>query len=109
MATHETMAVLFDPKPEQFSLRGDDEAWPALKKRLANVAFPDNPNEANVVLRSGFDKVVGVELYARDCPDTVERPNWDHSGMSGGFVDLQFWRKTLMPLLEERIASHISR
>jgi len=29
--------------------------------------------------------------------------------MSGGFVDLQFWRKTLMPLLEERIASHISR
>ena len=109
MATNETMAVLFDPEPEQWGLRGDPYAWRALRKHLAKVAFPDNPNEAKVVLRAGFDEVVGVALYARDCPDKVERPNWDHGDMSGGFVDLQGWRTKLMPLLEERVAERYSR
>jgi len=67
------------------------------------------PNEAKVLLRAGFDEVVGCKLYAPDSPAKVERPEWNHGGMSGGVVDLTIWRTKLMPLLEEHMARHLSR
>src|SRR5664280_3329911 len=109
MANNETIAVLFDPEPELWGLRGDPYAWRALKKHLAKVEFPASPNEAKVLLRAGFDEVVGVKLYAPDSPAKVERPEWNHGGMSGGVVDLTIWRTKLMPLLEEHMARHLSR
>ncbi|MFE9500766.1 hypothetical protein [Streptomyces collinus] len=96
-----TMADLFDPKPEQWGLRGDPYVWQALRDHLSGTEIPASADEVISLLRTAFIEVVGVDLVTEREPQ-VYREQYAHGGMSSGFVALHVWRDRLMPMLVER-------
>ncbi|MFF3319946.1 hypothetical protein ACFYV5_31225 [Streptomyces sp. NPDC003035] len=96
-----TMAVLFDPEPERWGLRGDTHVWRTLRERLSHTEVPPSVDDVTALLRAAFDQAVGVDL-ARDESEAVYRKEYAHGGMSSGMVHLKTWRERLMPLLTQR-------
>jgi hypothetical protein len=93
---------LFFPEPDSWGLRGDPYAWRALLSRLEGHPPPADIAELTRVLHREFADVVGVDLWGRELPEHVFKPEFAHGGMSSGHVDLQGWRAHLMPLLARR-------
>ena len=91
----------FDVVHRQWGLRGDPHAWRALRDLVATTPTP--PDEAGV--RQAY--VDGLrEVAAVDVDHTGEqhiyRRHLDHGGMSGGGVNVEWWRTKGIPLLVER-------
>ncbi|WP_189600676.1 hypothetical protein [Streptomyces lateritius] len=96
-----TMAVLFDPEPARWGLRGDPHVWRALRDHLSGTAVPPSANGVTALLRAAFSEVVGLDLAEAEA-SAVYREQYAHGGMSSGMVHLETWRENLMPLLAER-------
>ncbi|HET7014866.1 MAG TPA: hypothetical protein VFI65_13205 [Streptosporangiaceae bacterium] len=97
------VAVLFEPEPHPWGLRGDPPLWYAMKEHLAEVDLPDSPEEVDRLLRSTFAELAEVDLD--DPAPSVYREKFNEGGMSRGMVCLDWWRDKLMPLLLERAAA----
>ncbi|MFI6662925.1 hypothetical protein ACIBL8_46410 [Streptomyces sp. NPDC050523] len=95
------VADLFDPEPEQWGLRGDPYVWQALRDHLSGTEIPASVDEVISLLRVAFSEVVGADLVT-ERESQVYREQYAHGGMSSGYVSLDAWRKSLMPLLVER-------
>lgn len=100
-AAPRTLADAFDHDPHQWGLRGDVHVWSAMRERLAGVPVPEGAHAVRSAYVEAFNAVVGVDLYSSP-EETVRRPELDHGGMSGGMVDLRWWRATGIPLLLDR-------
>ncbi len=95
------MAVLFDPEPGTWGMRGDPYVWWAVRDRLSSTAVPPSVDEVTALLRASFGEVVGLDLDEAES-SAVYREQYAHGGMSSGMVHLDTWRERLMPLLVER-------
>ncbi len=94
----------FDIVHRQWGARGDPHAWRALRDLVGTTATPSNPAATRQAFVDGLRQVAGFDL------DTaVEhyqyRRDLDHGGMSGGNVDIEWWRDKGVPLLVDRAIS----
>jgi hypothetical protein len=99
--TGASMGAIFDPTPEQWGLRGDPEMWAAMREMLEETELPKTIGDARALLWRSFRLVAGVDVT--EPLDRVYAESIDRGGMSGGWLDLNLWQSTLMPLLEERL------
>lgn len=100
-----TLADGFDVLHRQWGLRGDPHTWEAMRDRLAGVPTPDDADAVRSAYAAAFAEVTGIDLDT-ETQDAVHRPHLDHGGMSGGQVDLRWWRDKGLPLLVERARRH---
>jgi hypothetical protein len=102
-----TIAVLFDPEPDTWGLRGDPHLWRALRRRLADEPMPSSPDEVTRLLHTAFAELTGSDL-ASDPAELVYREEYAHGGMSSGMISLDTWRQQLMPALLRRASTLLS-
>lgn len=98
-----TLADGFDLVHRQWGLRGDPHVWAELRDRLRDVPTPGDlpPDDVRSAVLDTFAEITGVDLdAAREA--RVYRAELDHGGMSGGVVDLGWWRDKGLPLIVER-------
>lgn len=100
-ATILKMALLFDPEPDRWGLRGDPHVWRALRAHLSGTDLPPTVDEAVSLLRAAFSELVGLDVVS-DPASSVYREQHSHGGMSSGMISLDTWRERLIPLLSER-------
>ena len=91
----------FDVVNRQWGLRGDPHVWRALRDRLTDTPTPEGADVVRAAYVAAFDDIVAVDLDGEPEP-RVYREDLDHGGMSGGSVDLEWWRTKGLPLLVER-------
>lgn len=91
----------FDVIHRQWGLRGDPHAWRALRDLLGAVPTPAAPETVRAAYVEGLAQVVGVNIDS-SADHQVVRRDLDHGGMSGGVVDLDWWRVKGVPLLVDR-------
>ncbi|MGW1673174.1 hypothetical protein [Streptomyces sp. NPDC002324] len=96
-----TMAVLFDPEPDTWGLRGDPHLWRAMRDHLSHTSVPPSPDGVTALLRATFDELTRLDLAAAE-DSAVYREQYAHGGMSSGMIHLDTWRQRLLPLLAER-------
>ena len=95
-----SLADAFDVHVDQYGGRGDLHLWHAMRERLAGVPVPEGEDAVRAAYVTAFNEIVGVDLDTE--PERrVFRKELDHGGMSGGVVDLEWWRSTGLPLLVE--------
>ena len=94
----------FDIVHRQWGLRGDPHAWQALGDLVAATPTPPTPDAARRMLVDGLGQVAHVDLDGTD-EAHVYREDLDHGGMSGGGVNLDWWRTKGIPLLVDRAIS----
>lgn len=99
-ATPEQQIECMFQEPEQWGLRGDPYLWRELKQHLLAAGLPDHADEFGRYLESKFEELVGVPLS--ECRESVFVDRYAHGGMSSGHVDPDWWRRTGIPLLQER-------
>jgi hypothetical protein len=95
------VAVLFDPEPATWGLRGDPYLWRALREHLADAPLPRSADELTGLLRAAFRELTGIDIAA-EAAATAYQQQYAHGGMSSGMISLDTWRDTLFPLLAER-------
>ncbi len=91
----------FDVLHRQWGLRGDPHAWSALRDLVGATPTPPERAAVRAAFVDGLRRVADVDL------DTVEdavvyRERLDHGGMSGGSLDMNWWRTKGIPLLVDR-------
>jgi len=91
----------FDVVHHQWGLRGDPHVWRTLRDRLAETPTPHGHDAVRAAFVEAFNDVAGVDVDAEP-EQRVYRKELDHGGMSGGTVDLAWWRTKGLPLLVER-------
>ncbi|GIH09768.1 hypothetical protein Rhe02_78350 [Rhizocola hellebori] len=102
---HDDTAVnmddVFKREPASWGLRGDPHVWRALREHLSGQDIPGSADEVASLLNRGFTELVGLDLLSYPASSVyVER--YARGGMSSGMVDLDTWRRRLMPLLVKR-------
>lgn len=75
----------------QWGLRGDPHAWHALRELLAAVATPPSDDSVRALFVDGLRQVADVDIDQAD-GQSVYRKDLDHGGMSGGSVNVEWWR-----------------
>jgi len=97
-----SLADAFEPHPYQWGLRADPHVWAAMRERLEGVPVPDGGEVAvRAAYVEAFREASGIDLDT-ETEERVYRRELDHGGMSGGTVDLIWWRTVGIPLLVER-------
>lgn len=94
----------FDVVHRQWGLRGDPHAWRALRDLVAMTPTPRTPDAARKAFVDGLRQVAGVDIDETDEPH-VYRKHLDHGGMSGGGVNVDWWRTKGIPLVVDRAIS----
>ncbi|WP_428242722.1 hypothetical protein [Gynuella sp.] len=90
---------LFDPKPEQWGLRGDPFLWDELKEKLDCVELPESEDELKNLLENEIERSLEKPI-SYDGSIVIER--FKHGGMSSGGISLKYWKETGIPLLIRR-------
>jgi hypothetical protein len=91
----------FDVAPEHWGLRGDPHAWWAMRELLATTPTPSDGHAVRAAYATSFREVTGLDLDGTD-EEYVYVAHLDHGGMSGGGVDMRWWRNRGIPLLVAR-------
>jgi hypothetical protein len=94
----------FDIVHRQWGLRGDPHAWHALRELLAAVPTPPSDDGVRLLFVDGLRQVADVDIDQAD-GQPVYRKHLDHGGMSGGSVNVEWWRTKGIPLLVDRATS----
>ncbi len=100
MNNSNTMNALFEPKPTQWSLRGDPFLWEAMKSNFTATPMPNNAESLAKLIRQQFKEITSHSL---DEDKYFKLHQFNHGGMSGGGISPEFWRNTLIPLLQQRL------
>jgi hypothetical protein len=91
----------FDIAHRQWGLRGDPHAWNAMRELLASTPTPPTVDAVRAAFVDALDRVADVDIDHTDEPQ-VFRQHLDHGGMSGGSVNVEWWRTRGIPLLVDR-------
>jgi len=100
MASSPGIARLFEERPWQWGLRGDPHLWDEMSELLAETPAPETPTALAGLIGDAFQRLTG---HALSDPDPVYVEKYNHGGMSGGYVCTRFWRKTVIPLFQQRL------
>ncbi|EAR11336.1 hypothetical protein [Reinekea blandensis] len=93
------VSQVFDPKPEQWGLRGDPYLWDELKEKLENVELPESEHELKTLIETEIERSLANPI-TYEGKITIDR--FKHGGMSSGGISLSFWKETGIPLLISR-------
>ncbi|EAQ47309.1 hypothetical protein MED193_18989 [Roseobacter sp. MED193] len=97
------LSDLFTPFPEKFGLRGDPYLWGMMAARL-NYSWlnedEDEPLSLEGEIKRAFRELTGQNWD--DAPDEFQVEALNHGGMSGGWISMDWWRRTGLPLLRDR-------
>lgn len=95
----QTIADLFDAKPNHWGLRGDAYLWDELQAYFSDMPLPDSTEELEELVGEAFEiltnhtmndeKSFFIDKLAKDTP------------VSGGVLP-NFWRERIVPLLKIR-------
>ena len=96
-----TMADLFEPAPTQWGLRGDLFLWIEMRQALSHLAIPEGNGAVASLLSNMYEAMVARSVHS---DDHVFIPRLARGGMSSGMVDPEFWRRTFIPMMEQRAA-----
>jgi molybdenum cofactor cytidylyltransferase len=102
MAQHGRLSQLFEEGPYQWGLRGDPHLWNEMVEIIGDQPLPPTESEFIALIESQFAQLTGAPLSSKE-PVYVKRYN--QGGISGGYVNPQFWRDTALPLLRSRYQS----
>lgn len=91
----------FDVIHRQWGLRGDPHAWRTLRDLLGATPTPVTPEAVRAAYVEGLSQLIGADLDSSG-DHQVYCDDLDHGGMSGGVVDLDWWRTKGVPLLVDR-------
>ncbi len=91
----------FDVNLRQWGLRGDMHAWQAMRELVATTPTPTDREAVRAAYVDALRRVADVDVDDTD-EQVVHRAHLDHGGMSGGSVDVGWWRTKGIPLLVER-------
>lgn len=91
----------FDIVHRQWGLRGDPHAWNALRELVGSTPTPSRDAEVRQAFVDGLRVVADVDVD-RTAEHHVYRSHLDHGGMSGGGVNVEWWRTKGIPLLVDR-------
>jgi hypothetical protein len=95
-----TVAALFQDEPVRWGLRGDPYLWRDLRRYFEGVECPATSEGLASLVEEAFEELAGFPI-SHD--ETVYVEKYSHGGMSSGYVDPKFWRKTAVPLLVSRL------
>lgn len=98
-----TLAILFDPEPVRFGLRGDTYLWQEMREAMNAKDLPGDANEVATHIESAFQELTGIPMSTNKRSVHVER--YSHGGISSGWVSIPFWREVAVPLLQQRFLS----
>ena len=110
---HMVLADLFAPFPDQFGLRGDPYLWGIMAAHL-NYSWVEEddfgkPVSVDTAIKSAFRKLTGQ--CWEHAPDEFQVEGLNHGGSSGGWISMDWWRSTGLPLLKSRfdaVDEHLS-
>lgn len=91
----------FDVAHRQWGLRGDVHVWQVVRDLVAARPTPADDEAVRAAFVEAFEAVTGMALDDAN-EMVVYRPQLDHGGMSGGSIDLAWWRTKGVPLLVDR-------
>ena len=91
----------FDIVHRQWGLRGDPHAWNAMRELVGSTPTPTTDDAVRQAFVDGLRTVADVDVDLLD-EQHVYRSHLDHGGMSGGGVNVEWWRSKGIPLLVER-------
>ena len=94
----------FDVRHRQWGLRGDVHVWNGLRDLLATTPTPQTAEATRSAFVAGIRRVADVDIDAVE-DEHVYREHLDHGGMSGGTIDVVWWRTKGCPLLLDRAMS----
>ncbi len=92
---------LFQNKPIQWGFRGDPEMWDKLKTSFGSIENNFSQLEFENELTYRFHKIIESE-GKKSSNNTVKFENFSQRGMSGGYISLDWWEKSGLPLLKNR-------
>jgi len=93
------ISALFNDEPKPWGLRGDPHLWDEMRLESKNVELPNNELLMKEYLYKLFYRLTGYEITSKD-DIFIER--YDHYGMSGGYVSVEWWEKKGIPFILER-------
>lgn len=91
----------FDIVHRQWGLRGDPHAWWAMRDAIGATPTPPSADAVRTAYVAAFQAASLVDLE-HEQEQKAYRKHLDHGGMSGGWVDVGWWRTKGIPLLVER-------
>jgi hypothetical protein len=94
----------FDILHRQWGLRGDPHAWSAMRELVAATPTPAEHDAIRAAYLDALRQVTEIDLDGT-AEAVVYREHLDHGGMSGGGLDLAWWRTKGIPLLVDRAAA----
>ncbi len=91
----------FDLLHRQWGLRGDPHIWSSVRDIVGSTPTPAARDEVRTAFVSAIAQVADIDI---DDTDELHphRTHLDHGGMSGGMVDVEWWRTKGVPLLVDR-------
>lgn len=96
-------AVLFEPAPDKWGLRGDPHLWKDMRHAFRSVWLPISAEEFTKKFNDIFEKITGERLSVT-CRPRLSR--YGSGGMSGGQVSGAFWLNEVLPMLVERLVTY---
>ena len=94
---------IFESKPIQWGFRGDPEMWDKLKTSFGNLENNFSQLEFENELAKRFFEFIELEGEKRsNNTNSVKFENFSQRGMSGGYISLDWWEETGLPLLKNR-------
>lgn len=93
----------FDVIHRQWGLRGDPHAWSAMRDLVGALPTPPTRDAIGAAYVDALCRVADVDLDDTE-EAVVHREHLDHGGMSGGALDVVWWRTKGLPLLVDRAA-----
>lgn len=91
----------FDVMHRQWGMRGDPHVWEALRDLLADAPTPCQTGAVRHAFTDGIHRLTGIDVD-REERHQVYLDGFDHGGMSGGVLDVDWWRQEGIPLLVQR-------
>jgi len=87
-----TMECLFETKPKQLGLRGNEFLWDDMKIQFFGIPIPENFTEIKKLIEEKFKEITGYSI------DDVNKEHffmkrYDRGGMSSGCINPEWWRK----------------
>ena len=94
-----TIADLFEPKSNQWNLRGDSYLWDELQAYFSDTRLPDSSQELIELLTEAFETLTSHPLQ-EDKSFFIDK--LAKGERLSGAVSTQFWRERALPLLQLR-------